>query len=211
MSTPDKTVGTSLITHQHVTNPATVVGSAVDTLTSIRATVFLFHGFTDAATANTDPQKWLIQGSAQTSGNEDWITLKTVNITFAGTITTEALTATEAAGVKVLAVADEAEYVSGDGVYILDAGTATDSEWALVEQVVVNTSVDIIDGLTTGKDSSDFLFDNPQTEVVYIELEGINRIRIVYMNEGATAANTAIKANMTTLDSYSIENPHSVV
>ena len=207
MSTPNKTVGTSLITHQLSTNHLTdasgfIVGSAVNTLYIIRADVYLYHAFVQS-TGNTNGQKWLIQGSAATSGNGHWFPIQTVNIAFTGTPLTESLTdGPFAVGAKALDVALTLEYVAGDGVYIIDAGTLADSEWAIVDKVVTDVTVDLVDGLTNAKDSSDALWDNPQMDKVTVELEGVNRIRVLYFNRAA-GANTHIKANMTTLDSYS--------
>lgn len=208
MATPSQTAGTSVITHQEVTHPESVVSAAIDVSAVIRATLFLFHAFIEIG-ANTNPQKWLIQTSALTTGDEDWITLQTVNISFAGTVTTEALTATEPVGETALAVTDASEYASGDGIYIQDAGVAADSEWGLVD--IVDTTpaefIHLVDGLTNAKDASDFVFDNPQTNAIPLELEAHSRLRVIYINEGGTAMDTAVKATLTTLDSYTPQEP----
>ena len=48
-TTLTKTAGTSLLSHQAVTHPDTVKGSATDVSTKIAATVFLFHASVEAA------------------------------------------------------------------------------------------------------------------------------------------------------------------
>ncbi len=197
--TPDATVKTSLLSHQAITHPASVYGSAVDVSGKYAATVHLYHALVEA-TANTNPGAFIIQASAAASGNEDWVDLVRVDVT-TDSPATEALTATEASGETVLAVAATAGFVALDDIYIQDAGTLADSEWAKVEQIVTNTSVDITDGLTTGKDASDFLWGSAERFAFSFDLRSVARLRVIFMHEGGTGANCHIDANMTTHDS----------
>ena len=207
MSSPRKTVGTVLISHQLSTNHLTdasgyIVGTAVDTRTMIHADVYLFHAFVEAA-SNANAQTWLIQACSETDDESKWVDVQTVTITFTGTPATEAITdGPFPATTKPIDVAATAEFVAGDQVYIQDANTLGDSEWARVDHVVTNVTVDLVDGLTNAKDSSDFFWDNPQTDKIPIDLQGVNRLRVAYVNRAA-GANTHVMATMTTLDQYS--------
>ena len=89
--------------------------------------------------------------------------------------------------------ADEAGSAAGDLIYLRDT-VVTDSEWALVKEVVVNTSIDLVDGLTTAHAlTTTSIFTLAEHFVAEFSVKGVGRIRCVYMNEGGTAANTHIK------------------
>ena len=77
-----------------------------------------------------------------------------------------------------------------------------DSEWAKCEQIVTDTSIDLIDGLTTGKDSADVIWNDADVITVQIDISGVTRLRVVFQHEGATGANAHVKALMVTGDTY---------
>lgn len=199
MAAPSKTAGVTILTHQAITHPATATGSAQDVSTKFAATILLFHAAVEA-TANTNPGKFLIQISGSASGNEDWITV----YEFAGTISTadtEAMTATEGIGETVLAVAATAGFAAADVLYIQDAGTVGDGEWAKCQEIVANTSINLIDGLTNAKDSADVIWNDADTFSCPLDLMAVTRLRVVFQHEGAAGANCHVKALMVTGDS----------
>lgn len=199
MATFSKTQGTTILSHQAITHPDTVKGSAQDVSTKIAATVICFHSSVEAA-ANTNPGIFLIQASASSSGDEDWVTIAQCVAT-ASTADTEALTATEPSGETVLAVASTTGFVAGDYVYVQDTGTLADSEWGRLQEIVANVSVNLIDGLTTGKDSADVIWNDADIFATQLDLSAVGRLRVVFQHEGATGANCHVKAMMVTADS----------
>ena len=198
MATITKTYGVALA-HQLITHPATVAGSVIDVSTILGATVLMYHGFIEA-TANTNPGSFIVQISGASSGDEDWADIGEFPAV-TGTPDDEALTASEPAAEKVLAVASTAGFAAGDKVYIQDAGTVADGEWGMVEQIVTNTSIDLVSGLTNAKDSSDFIFNNAQRFSMYVDCTAVGRIRVIFMHEGATGADVHIKAQVVRGDS----------
>lgn len=200
MATITKTQGIEILTHAAVTHPGTVYGADQEVTTALGATIFMYAGFIEAA-ANTNPGSFIVQVSAASSGDEDWWDAGKFTIGETGTPADEALTATEASGETVLAVAATAGFAALDDIYILDAGVLAASEWAKIEQIVTNTSVDITDGLTTGKDSSDTIFGSAERFSMYLDLTAIGRLRVIFMHEGAAGANMHVKALMVTGDS----------
>lgn len=199
MATITKTQGTAILAHQAVTHPDTVKGSAQDVSTKFAATIVCFHASVEA-TANTNAGLFLIQVSAASSGDEDWATIASFQVTVS-TADTEAMIATEPLGETVLAVASTAGFVAGDLLYVQDTGTLTDSEWARCQEIVTNTSINLIDGLTTGKDSADVIWNDADIFVAQIDLTAVGRLRVVFQHEGATGANSHVKALMVTGDS----------
>lgn len=204
-ATPVKTDSVEVLAHQAATHPVTIVGSAIDCRTKRAAVVFLYHGYVEA-TADTNPGAFLVQvrpDAGDGSVLEHWITV--AEFTAKGTTPdTEAMTATEPAGETVLACASTTGFAVRDLLYIQDTGTLADSEWAECKTFVANTSVNLIDGLTTQKDSSDVIWNDAAKFVCGLDLNGVESFRVVWTHEGATGANGHVKALAITYDADTI-------
>jgi hypothetical protein len=198
MATITKSYANAL-THQAVTHPDTVKGSAQDVATKLAATLILFHASVEAA-ANTNPGKFLVQVSGSSSGDEDWTTAYEFDATIS-TADTEAMTATEGIGETVLAVAATAGFAANDILYIQDASVVVDGEWGRCKEIVTNTSIDLIDGLTNAKDASDVIWNDADIFICQLDLTAVGRVRVVFQHEGAAGANCHVKGLMVTGDS----------
>lgn len=191
MATITKSYAVALA-HQAVTHPATVVGSALDVSTKLAITLIMFHTSVEA-TANTNPGKFLVQISGAASGNEDWATIAEYDATIS-TADTEAMTATEPIGETALAVASTTGFVANDILYVQDAGTLADSEWGRCREITGTPTIDLVDGLTSQKDSSDVIWNDADIFKFQRDIVSIGRVRVVFQHEGATGANCHIKA-----------------
>lgn len=204
-STPNKTDSVAVLTHQAATHPTTIVGSAIDCRTKKAATLFLFHGYVEA-TADTNPGKFLVQVRPDAGDGtvlEHWITV--LELAAKGTTPdTEAMTATEPIAETVMAVASTTGFAAEDELYIQDTTTLADSEWAKLSSLVTDTSLTLMDGLTTQKDSADVIWNDASKWVVSLDLRGIESFRVVWMHQGATGANGHVKALAITHDSDNI-------
>lgn len=200
MAAPTKTIGTSLFTHQAVTNPAVVESTEIDVSTTIWCTIFLYHAFIEA-TANTNPQTWLIQVSDQTSGDEDWLTIQEIPISETGTPADETLDNNESAAATVIELTLTAGFVSRDEVYFHHV-TLGSGEWALIASIVTDTSITLVDGLTNAQPTTSVVRGSAQKDMVTLNLTTHNRLRVLYFNDGGTASNTHIKATLTTWDTF---------
>lgn len=200
--TPNKTDSVDVLTHQAATHPITIVGSAIDARTKRAATLFLYHGYVEA-TADTNPGKFKVQirpDAGDGSVHEHWITV--LELPAKGTTPdTEAMTATEPAGETVLAVASTTGFVAEDLLYVQDTGTLANSEWAECQEIVSNTSINLVDGLTTQKDNADVIWNDASKFIVSLDLNGVESFRVIWMHEGATGANGHVKALAITYDS----------
>lgn len=176
-------------------------GSAQDVSTKLAATIILFHSSIEAA-ANTNPGKFLVQVSGASSGDEDWATPFEFDVTIS-TADTENMTATEPAAETELAVAATAGFVANDILYIQDAGTLANSEWARCQEISTNAFIKLIDGLTNQKDASDVIWNDADIFVCQLDLTAIGRVRVVFQHEGAVGANCHVKGLMVTGDSIS--------
>lgn len=179
------------IAHAEGTHPYTTVGSAITpTGGALWAIIHLHHAFIEAG-ANTNPASFYVQTNLGTT-DESWSTVAQFPVTNATTVE-EDMTATEAAGETVLAVASTTGFAAEDYIYIEDNTTAANSEWQQIQEIVSNTSIDILSpGLETGKDSADRIWSDAETFTMQLDLSGLSRWRVVYQNEGATAMDTAI-------------------
>ena len=199
MAALSKTQDIVVLAHQAVTHPATVVGSAQDVTTKFAATIYLYHASVEAA-ANTNPGKFLVQTTPAATGNDDWTTVYEFDATIS-TADTEALTAIEFAGESILLVAATAGFAALDKLYIQDTGALANSEWRICKEIVTDTSIDIIDGLTAAKDSTDVIWNDADLWTCQLDLTSVGRLRVVFMHEGAAGANVHIMALMSTGDS----------
>jgi len=199
MATPTKTFSVPLA-HALVTHPASVVGADQSATTKISALISMLHSPVEA-TANTNPGYFVVEVSPEASGDDSWSQVARYD-TDPGNPDTEGMDATEASGETVLAVTLTAGFAAGDQIYIQDAGTLANSEWRRVEQIVTDVSIDIVDGLTTGKDSADVLWGQAEIFVHDLNLSNVTRWRIRFVHEGAAGANVHVKAFATTFDSF---------
>jgi hypothetical protein len=197
---------TSVLAHAVVIHPDSREGSP-HSLTAgyLAAVITMWHAFVEAA-ANTNPGRFSIYG-AYGADADDWIHLADFEVTTA-TPGTEAMTATEPAGEKVLACASTTGFTARNNIYVQDtnAGSPTGttgalgspetlSEWHRVDKIVSNTSVDIMVGLANQKDSSDVLW----TDAEYFKFNvppGYSRVRVDFSHEGAAGANVHVKAEI---------------
>ncbi len=200
--TPNKTDSVAVLAHQVATHPVTIVGSDIATLTKRSVTIFMYHGYVEAA-ADTNPGKFKVQirpDAGDGSVDEHWITVAEF-VVKGTTPDTEAMTATEPATETVLAVAATAGFAAEDLLYIQDAGTLADSEWGECQEIVTNTSIDLVDGLTTQKDSSDVIWNDASKFVCALDLNANESFRVIWSHEGGTGADGHVKALAITHDS----------
>lgn len=199
MASLTKTQDIAILAHTAITHPDTLVGSAQDVSTKLDAMIVMYHASVEA-TANTNPGTFLVQVTPAASGNEDWATIARYDATIS-TADTEAMTATEPQGETVLAVASTTGFVAGDRLYIQDTSVVADGEWGLCQEIVTNTSINLVDGLTNQKDSADVIWNDADRFICKLDLTSIARIRVVFMHEGAVGANCHVKGLMSTGDS----------
>jgi hypothetical protein len=197
MATYTKTADIVLAAHALSTNPATFIGTAVSVATKISATIYCDVGFIEEA-ANTNPQRFRIQGSASATNNEDWDDLAVFTITSTGTIAREALTGASLADLT-MEVASTTGFSTGMKIYLEDTGTLANGEWGHVQNIVTDTSVDIYDIPTNAKDNTDFICE-ANMFAFQLDLSSVTRLRAIFENEGATAVNCHYKVLMTTAD-----------
>lgn len=204
--TPNKTPNIVVLTHQAAAHPITIVGSSIDVRTKYAVTIFLYHGYiSDSAAPDTNPGKFKVQtrpDEGEGSVDEHWKTVAEY-VVKGTTPDEEAMTATEAAGVKVLTVASTASFAPEDLLYIEDTSVLAASEWAECQQLGGGPSIDILDGLTTQKDSADIILNDASIFTSVLDLRTVESFRVVWSHEGGAGANGHVLAMASYHDSES--------
>ena len=84
--------------------------------------------------------------------------------------------------------------MANDTLYIQDAGVVANGEWGRCREIVTDTTIDLVDGLTTEKDSADVIWNDADIFNCQLDLTAVGRVRVVFQHEGAAGANCHIKA-----------------
>lgn len=188
----------ALITNEDTAAGLSVVGTEVDVRTFISATVIVYHAPIQITESNSPGLQYILQGRWSTGANvnEDWADLWTFT-----TRTTAAQIAnvggTEAAGQTTIAVDDDktATYSEGDIIYCVDNSTLADSEWCRIAHIST-TIITLVDGLTTGKDSADFFFNEAEIFTGDVDLTGLSYVRMIVQGSDPAGVDTHHKAEM---------------
>ncbi len=162
----------------------------------------MYHGYIEAA-ADTNPGKFKVQVRPDAGGsavNEHWITFAEF-LAKGTTPADEDLDATEPVGEKVIAVTLTAGFVAEDLLYIHHS-TLASSEWAECQEVVTDTSIDLIDGLTTEQTAAaSTIFNDASKFVCPLNLNAMESYRVIWSHEGGTGADGHVLALAITHDS----------
>ena len=188
-------VKSTIISHQGVTNPESIKGTAVDVRTFLDCLVVCRHAYIEALDPGGIEPTFHIMASLDQSASppaDSWFKVVSFKATDPGAApATEAMTATEPVAEVVMAVASTTGFAAGDEIYIRDTTTEADSEWHQVDKIVANTSIDIVEGLVTQKDSADVIWGSAQA--IRVAIPGnVGHVNVYYSNEGASAPNTAV-------------------
>lgn len=177
-----------LLAHAALTHPGSKVSdAAISVAGDIGAKIYLFHANVEV-TANATGVRYLVQITPDSSGDKHWQTEDTL-ITDTVAAVTEALTATEPVGEVVLAVASTTGISIHDEIYIVNT-TLANSEWAEVDDVITDTSVTILHGLTTEQTAAaSDIWTQAERQGTYVNLTGVNRLRGSVVHRATTGSN----------------------
>ncbi len=187
----------AIISHQAVTNPESVKGSAVDIREALDALIVIRHAYIEAVDpGGIEPEFHVMASLDQTASPpaDSWFKVVSFKATDPGAApATEAMTATEPAAETSLACASTTGFAAGDEIYVRDTSTEANSEWHVIDKIVTNTSIDIFEGLVNQKDNADIIWGSAQAFRIPIP-GNVGHINVYYSNEGSSAPNTAVIA-----------------
>ncbi len=185
----------TLLAHQEITHPGTVVGTPVDVSSYLYGVVHIWQANIETTANLAAGLDYIdIQVSPYASGN-DWQSIrKLVPSTTASADEALSDAGGEPQGETVIAVASTTGFDAADLVYIKAAAGLANSEWADVASIATNTSITLVDGLATAKAQNDVIYDQACRWAVYVDFAGIARIRLVVKHQGATGSDWRIQA-----------------
>ena len=200
MASFSKTQGTTLLSLQSIGANAVVVSPVVNVTSTIACSVFIHLGRDDTSGALPVGVNFRFEGSAKSSGNDQWFTIQSFN-SFTTTPESEALTGTLAATSTVLTLASTTNLTAGDMVFIKNT-TLTNSEFARIKSIVANTSITVIDPITNAQTGSTVYDQAESYAIIGQDLSAIARVRLVVdASSTGTGRTTVAEAFLVTCDS----------
>ena len=205
-ATLNKSAAGVLLAHTQQPTATVTIGSAVDVSTKLGpATAFVKLGRT-ASTALSNQVKFRLEGSAKTSGNDEWVPVyewTSLNGTTAASSTTVNDAAFNA-GDTSFVVTSVTGLAAGDILYLRETGTPANSEWVRI-QSMSGTTVTLEEACTRSHTNGINVADLGEIMRVALDLSAHVRIRLVVDTASATSGTTVdVLAWLVTADSANI-------
>lgn len=186
-TTLNKTAGQTLLAITNCATATITVGSAVDVSTKIGPAVAFIKLGRTAATALANQVKFRLEGSAKTSGNDEWIPIyewTSNNATTAASSTT--LNGATTAGNTTSTLTSGTGFGAGDLVYFKES-TLSNSEWSrLVGQSGTTSTFE--EAQTRNHANGITVSDTAEMWQIPIDIAG--QVRIRFIVDCASAATT---------------------
>jgi hypothetical protein len=155
-----------------------LVSDELDVTNYKQLLLFINH----AALSTSSPEvgtEYRVEVTSETSANSAWATVQAFRTI--GDAAATFVCGAENPAQTVIGVNPTPAYTSTDIIFFKNNDDFTNSEWAKVANVVNNTSVDIIDGLTNTQESSN-IFNLAEMFVVDLDVAPVTRVRVVCHN-----------------------------
>ncbi|MEF8769396.1 hypothetical protein [Candidatus Accumulibacter contiguus] len=190
-TTLTKTAGTVLLAHTQCATATITVGSAVDVSTKLGpATAYVKMGRT-IANVLTNNVKFRMDGSAKTSGNDEWVPLYEWQSANGGTLASKT-TLNDAAcdpGDTSFTLTSATGFTAGDLVYLRETGTPANSEWCRGKSTSSNTLI-LEEALTRGHTNGIDVTDLAEVFAIPFDVSGQVRVRLVVDTASAASGQT---------------------
>ena len=139
-TTLNKTAAQALLAHTQQATAVITIGSAVDVSTKVGPAVAFVKMGRSTTTALSNEVKFRLEGSAKTSGNDEWIPLyEWTSSSGKTTASSTTLNGATTAGNATTLLTSGTGFVAGDHVYLRETGTPANSEWSRVASISTNT------------------------------------------------------------------------
>lgn len=203
-TTLNKTAAGVLLAHTQCASATVTLGSPVDVSTKVgQATAFVKIGRT-IATALSNQVKFRLEGSAKSSGNDEWVPIQEWQ-SLTGTTTASKTTLNDAscnAGDTVFTLTSGTGFTAGDLVYLRETGTPANSEWVRGKSIATN-DLTIEEGLTRSHTNGIDVTDLAELFAIPFDAGGQVRVRLVVDTASAVSGQTVdVIAWIVTADSY---------
>lgn len=205
-TTLSKTAAQTLLAHTQLATASQAMGSAVDVSTKIGPAVAMVKMGRTVATALSAQVSFRIEGSAKTSGNDEWYSIMewaSAN----GTTAANSSTVNDAsfnAGDTSFTITSATGITGGDLMYLRETGTPANSEWVRVGSVS-GTTITLEEACTRSHTNGITTTDLAEMWSFQLDLAGHVRIRLVVNSNNGTATGQTVDviAWLVTADSAS--------
>ena len=202
-TTLNKTAAIALLAHTQQASGAITVGSPVDVSTRIGPATALVKMGRTIATALTNNLKFRLEGSAKSSGNDEWVPIyewtSTNGLTAASKTTLNDATCNAAD--TTFTLTSGTGFTAGDLVYLRETGTPGNSEWVRAKSIATN-DLTVEDGITRAHTNGIDVTDLAEMWQIPFDAAGQYRVRLVVDGASAAAGQTVdVIAWLVTADS----------
>lgn len=205
-TTLTKTAAQALLAHTQLATATQAIGSAIDVSTKIGPAVAMVKIGRTVATALGANLAFRLEGSAKTSGNDEWYPIYEWT-TGNGTTAANASTVNDAAfnaGDTTFVITSATGITGGDLMYLRETGTPANSEWVRVGSVS-GTTITLEEACTRNHTNGIATTDLAEMFSIPVDLAGHVRIRLVANANNVTATGQTVDviAWLVTADSAS--------
>lgn len=205
-TTLNKTAAQALLAHTQLATATQAVGSAVDVSTKIGPAVAMVKMGRTVATALGAQVAFRLEGSAKTSGNDEWVPIYEW-ASGNGTTAANASTVNDAsfnAADTSFTITSATGITGGDLMYLRETGTPANSEWVRIASVS-GTTINLEDAVTRNHTNGITTTDLAEMWSIPIDIAGHVRVRLVVNANNVTATGQTVDviAWLVTADSAS--------
>jgi hypothetical protein len=167
------------------------IGSAIDVSTKVGPAVAIVKMGRTVATALTAQVKFRLEGSAKTSGNDEWVPIYEWTST-SGTTASSSSTVNDAsfnAADTSFTITSATGIAAGDILYLRETGTPANSEWCRVASVS-GTTITLEEAITRNHTNGITVSDLGEMYMIPLDIAGHVRVRLVVDTASAASGQT---------------------
>lgn len=190
-STLTKTAARVLLAHTQLATASQAIGSAIDVATMVGPATAMVKMGRSVATALSAGVAFRLEGSAKTSGNDEWFPL------YEWVSSTAAVNASTVNDASFLAndtnfvITSATGITGGDLLYFRETGTPANSEWERVGSVS-GTTITFEEGITRGHTNGITVTDGAEVWSIPVDIAGLVRVRLVANSNNVTATGQTV-------------------
>lgn len=205
-TTLSKTAAQALLAHTQLNTASQAIGSAVDVSTKVGPGIAMIKMGRTVATGLGAQVFFRLEGSAKTSGNDEWYPIQEWSSNGAN-VTASASTVNDAsfnAGDTSFTITSATGITGGDLMYLRETGTPANSEWVRVGSVS-GTTITLEEACTRSHTNGIVTTDSAEMWSIPVDLSAHVRIRLVVNsnNVAATGQTVDVIGWLVTADSSS--------
>lgn len=190
-TTLNKTAAQALLAHTVLATATQAIGSAVDVSTKVGPATAIIKMGRSVATALGAGVSFRIEGSAKTSGTDEWVPIYEWASSLAAVNATTVNDAAFNAADTTFVVTSGTGLTGGDLLYLRETGTPANSEWARIGSIS-GTTVTLEEAITRSHTNGIAVTDGAEMYSISIDVSAHVRIRLVANSNNVTATGQTV-------------------